>query len=137
MADVIKLEREIYIEMITEIVHYTEGNKLVIYFDRVPFAQELSTHGLNKPGESFDDYCARMEYHQGIDPPNYPVPVVPLEVCLYGLDEMHDTVYISDGDSLVCWWDFNWDRCMDFGLEVGEYATTIPYLCNLENGRAT
>lgn len=83
MTNVIKLEREIYIEMDINIVHYEEGNKLVIYFDRRPFAQELSTHGLNKPGESFDDYCARMEYHQADSPPHFPVPAIPLEAKWY------------------------------------------------------
>lgn len=95
---------------------------------RMPFACEAAANGRNKPGETFAQYEVRMAYHEGIIRPNYPVPAIPLEVCLYGTDEMHSTVYISDGDCIVCWWDFNWDRCMDFGLEVGEYATSIPCL---------
>lgn len=65
-----------------------------------------------------------MEYIDGFAEPHYPVPAIPLRVVV-GTEYMYDTVYIetaSDEDPvIVALWDFNFDRCMDFGTPLGMY----------------
>lgn len=64
-------------------------------------------------------------YAMGWYEPNYPVPAVPLKVILCGQYYMYDTVYVELDDEndpvIVCLWDFNFDRCIDFSTPLGEY----------------
>lgn len=72
-----------------------------------------------------------QEYACGKYKPFYPVPAIPLRVCI-GDDYMHDTVYIETTDDpedpvIVCLWDFNFDHYIDFGTPYGEYqAFPLP-----------
>lgn len=73
-----------------------------------------------------DKTCATCRLYQaGKLPPEHPMPVIPLKVVLYGDSFMYDTVYIEtvypDDSVIVCLWDFNFDRNLDFGTPYGEY----------------
>ena len=61
---------------------------------------------------------------------SYPVPAIPLHVVFFGEEYMYDTMYIEEltvdingqwcADHIVCLWDWNFDRNMDFGTPPGE-----------------
>lgn len=78
--------------------------------------------------EEIDAKLGEIFYAIGLLPPRYPVPAIPLKVVV-GQEEYWDTVYIEDitdpeSPYIVCMWDFNWDRCMDFGTKYGQYMNS-------------
>lgn len=92
-----------------EIVHLKKGHRTV-----------TSVFGLDMT-EFFTIKNYKARYAAGLEKPHYWLPAIPLEVVYYSDDYMYDTVYIHDGDCIYALWDFNWDRCMDFGTPYGEY----------------
>lgn len=86
MTNVITLRRCVEIAMVIDpVVRILEDNSLLITYERVPYASETSTYGLNKPGEDFEEYCDRMEYHEALHPPHFPVPA-PISRCTHHLN---------------------------------------------------
>lgn len=78
--------------------------------------------------QEIDAKLGEIFYAIGLLPPRYPVPAIPLKVVV-GQEEYWDTVYIEDitdpeSPYIVCMWDFNWDRCMDFGTKYGQYMNS-------------
>jgi len=86
-------------------------------------AAEMSTHGLNKPNETFDQYCERMNYHEARLEPRYPLPAIPLQVAFPWEDYSYEgMIYINalnygeDDPILVCCWDF-----YEYDIWYGKY----------------
>lgn len=83
-----------------------------------PFVGKLSN-------KLIDHMTWYMCYQEGLRPPRYPVPVIPLNVEIHPLwqdDVFHNSITIYHEEELVCIWDFDFDRCMDFSYDVGVYV---------------
>lgn len=64
-------------------------------------------------------------YIRGARRPHYQLPAIPVRVVI-GAEYMYDTLYIETADDredqiILALWDFNFDRCMDFGTPFGTY----------------
>src|SRR5258705_5880216 len=48
----------------------------IVRIDGSLYAAETASYGINLWGETFEEYCERMEYHECVHPPNFPMPAV-------------------------------------------------------------
>lgn len=97
MGNVIKFDRKVVVSVL-------ECGDLL--------ANEYSPYGLNKPNETFEQYCERMDYHEAKIEPRWPMPAIiyeavfPWEDAGYmGMIYVND-LSVEDDPYLVACWDW-------------------------------